>query len=93
MSEVFGRLSPVAQKQHTCFWCGEKILPKTKYEKWKYLNSDGPPTTVKCHAECCISWNRASEEDGYPYEVAFAEHCRGCTCERGRCECSHNESA
>lgn len=77
-----------ARKLHDCWWCSERIEPGTKYIRWVW--KDGKSLdTVKCHPECKDAWD--SLEYGED-EVSFGSFCRGCTCERGACECEKGET-
>lgn len=63
------------RKNHICFWCGEKILKGDPYTRWAWV--DGSIDVVKVHPECRDAWNKASDEEGYPYEAIAYEHKRG----------------
>jgi hypothetical protein len=70
-----------ACKRHQCHYCGEVIEIGTVYTRWAWKD-DGDLLTVKCHPECHEAWGELGDE-----ELGFGEMCRGCTCERGFCEC------
>ena len=63
------------RRDHLCFWCGEKIDKGTSYKKWTW--EGGELMTIKTHPECLAAWNRASEQEGGPYETGPYEHKRG----------------
>ena len=72
---------PIARKSHRCWWCWEQIEPGEEYIRWPWKDA-GQVVTIKLHPECKAAWD-GSEVD----EIMGGEYCRGCTCERGCCEC------
>lgn len=91
MGEVLSVTTPVARRQYDCHWCGEKIEAGEKYATWGWAEC-GRIDTVRVHLVCKVAWDAAAaEEPGGMYECMFGEHCRGCPCEWGRCECGKNQ--
>lgn len=81
--------SRAARKQHACFWCGEAIPAGSTYTTWTCFDA-GRANAVRVHPECGKAWQReASRPTAHEYRegIGEAEHCRGCACERGNCEC------
>lgn len=78
-----------ARKTHRCWWCGEPIEKGDTYCKWACMDG-GTVATIKVHPECRDAWYSLPPIDAE--EVGFAEFSRGCTCERGRCECQLAEA-
>lgn len=74
-----------ARKDHVCDWCGDGIEKGHPYRSYRWAD-DSDSGYVEMHPEC----HTAMQSDLYverddrftPYS-----HCRGCTCERPRCEC------
>ena len=90
MGEVFGERTVTARKQHTCYWCGEFILPGETYAKWVW-KAWGDFDSVKTHIECRHAWGEMALQEGSPFETMPYEFSRGCTCERGHCCCEDKE--
>lgn len=77
-----------ARKAHRCWWCGGLIMPGQRYVRWLHKEcSELLP--VKVHPECHTAWADLDHEDS---EVCEGDHCRGCVCGRGFCECGKNDS-
>jgi hypothetical protein len=86
MATVCRNKETVARKRHLCYWCGEPICVGEKYASWTWI--DDCIETIRVHMECRDAWHRAAcDQSDIYYECGHGEHCRGCTCERGRCEC------
>jgi hypothetical protein len=71
-----------ARKRHECWWCSEWIESGEHYAKWVWKDG-GDLLPVKVHLECRTAWAEIGDEG-----VGFGDFCRGCTCERGCCECA-----
>lgn len=82
MGEVLDPQTPLARKNHKCYWCGEVIEAGTKYSRWTWVDA-GSASTVRAHLECATAWNTLDDPDPIP---AFM-FCRGCTCEKPKCFC------
>jgi hypothetical protein len=73
-----------ARKPHRCWWCDGRIEPGELYARWLWKEPGESPLAVEVHPECRAAWNTLEYGEN---EVAAGEHCRGCTCEHGFCEC------
>jgi hypothetical protein len=85
MGDSLGYHRPVIRKDHPCWWCGETIPKGDRCARWVWAE-DGSFSTVRVHLECEAAWNVLNDEN-FGDGVYFAEHCRGCVCQRGRCDC------
>jgi len=83
---VLSESNPIARNEHTCYWCGEKILPGERYTRWASIDF-GEFFFTKVHRECADAWHSLHPDD------FVDEHgqCRGCICERGDCRCGRSK--
>jgi len=88
MMEVVGSTTRKARKPHDCYWCREKIMKGTRYDRWCCIY-DGQPGEIKVHQECHEAWQKGMEEDHHQYseDVEPNEHMRGCLCAAGEGVC------
>ena len=63
------------RKEHTCYWCGEKIEKGQSYRRWCWV--DDGLEEIKVHPECADAWSSAAEEEGGFYETMAYENERG----------------
>jgi hypothetical protein len=75
-----------ARKFHTCYWCGERIKKGEQYARWAWVEN-GVVDSIRVHPECKDAWHAAAEEEWGYYKTGPGDHCRGCMCERGWCQC------
>lgn len=73
-----------ARKPHKCWWCAEPIPAGSTCAAWPWFDM-GRAFTIRVHPECLKAWNSLHRDDAD--NVMSGDYCRGCTCERGRCEC------
>lgn len=74
-----------ARTPHTCDWCGDGIETGQPYFAYRW--SDGVDSgSVSMHPEC---YQAMQDDDYVALNCSFRpfDHCRGCSCERPRCEC------
>lgn len=69
-----------ARKNHTCTWCGQRILKGSSYVKWFY--ADGryslDNSETKCHPECKDAWDKLQAIDPWLAEnIEFGSWPRG----------------
>ena len=81
---MFGLKTQRARKPHRCWWCDGRIEPGEMYVRWVWKEPGETPLVVETHPECRDAWNTLEYGED---EVSAGSFCRGCTCERGRCEC------
>lgn len=84
MSTSLSESRPKARKDHRCYWCGQQIKKGTTYHRWSGV-SDGEFYSTAVHLECGEAWQSLDHYDAQ--EVLYAEHFRGCNCDRSGCEC------
>lgn len=92
MGRVIGKRIVTARGRFRCWWCWEWIEPGEMYYRWGWAEANAVES-VTVHPECNASWDRASyREAGHIYECGPGEHCRGCECRSGQCECKEGVS-
>ena len=69
---TYGHKKRKARKQHSCWWCAEKINTGETYPRWVWV-ADGRKTEIKVHPECARAWNGCEPN----YECDFGENVRG----------------
>jgi len=78
--EVFGRMSPIARKEHTCDLCHRAIHKGEKYERWAY-SDEGHANSISVHTICksvldsCLGFEQ--EFSWYEIEDYVREVCSG----------------
>ena len=80
------------RKAHVCSWCGEGIEVGKPSVRWIY--KDGSEVlAVRMHPECQSAMHEMHSIDPYFDEWDLHSFSRGCTCERGACECDKAKRA
>lgn len=75
-----------SRKDRRCDWCDEMIHVGDPYDTYRYFDSRDA-STVRMHPECRLAMGDFAREEGGSCEWSPGSFSRGCTCERGRCEC------
>lgn len=82
MGEVIAEVTPVARKDHSCWWCGETINKGDRYSGWTWVDG-GSAMRIRVHPECGAAWRTIDDPEDIP-EAMFS---RGCHCDHGNCKC------
>jgi len=67
-----------AKKDHQCSWCGEAILEKERYWRWRWF-AYNEASTCKSHPECYAAMTSAAVANEGIIEFTHGEYKRGTT--------------
>jgi hypothetical protein len=88
MSDTFHfRTVTKSRQARVCDWCDEQITVGSPYVSYRCVDDNDAHGTVKLHPECHSACNDLAMTQGDGFSWSGGDFCRGCSCERGDCQC------